>query len=63
MLTSISSLKKVGEAKFLTFLGDIANRTISIQNPITKNKNQNILYTYQTLILMNIAAIVPEDVF
>ena len=42
----IYSFKKVQEVEFLIFSIDKANPTIKVWNPMTHNKNQNILYTY-----------------
>ena len=42
----IYSFKKVQEVEFLIFPIDKAKPAIKVWNPMTQNKNQNILYTY-----------------
>ena len=44
-LSGIFSLKKVQEPKFLIFLINITKSAINIQNLVTQNNDQNILYT------------------
>ena len=44
ILTCLYFLKKVQEVKFIIFLIDTAKPIINIQNLMTQNKNQNIIY-------------------